>query len=403
MSVHFSSRVDISDPNPIAAAEAAARTNGAALGKLNDSNPTRHGLAPALVPSVYTADPRGSYAVREALAAFLNEANAGRSQMNASANTASRGVKPEQLYVLSSTSEAYSWLIKLLCDAGDAVLAPKPGYPLIESIARLECVDTVEYQLRFDGSWFIDVAELEQLLNGPSGARIRALVLINPNNPTGSYVKPAERERIVTMCRERGIALIADEVFFDYALEPFAGNARLAGEQGVLTFALDGFSKMLAAPHAKVGWIQVSGPAEDVAQAQRRLDVIADDYLPMSDIIAQRIPALLEAATEQTARVEERVRGNLAILHELLDADPNGLVSVLRAEGGWNVLLRVPSVIDENEMVLKLIAEHGLTGQPGYFFDMTSNGYLAVSLLPEPEVFRQGICAVLATVEALLA
>lgn len=400
MSVHFSSRVDISDPNPIAAAEAAARTNGAALGKLNDSNPTRHGLAPALVPSVYTADPRGSYAVREALAAFLNEANAGRSQMNASANTASRGVKPEQLYVLSSTSEAYSWLIKLLCDAGDAVLAPKPGYPLIESIARLECVDTVEYQLRFDGSWFIDVAELEQLLDGPSGARIRALVLINPNNPTGSYVKPAERERIVTMCRERGIALIADEVFFDYALEPFAGNARLAGEQGVLTFALDGFSKMLAAPHAKVGWIQVSGPAEDVAQAQRRLDVIADDYLPMSDIIAQRIPALLEAATEQTARVEERVRGNLAILHELLDADPNGLVSVLRAEGGWNVLLRVPSVIDENEMVLKLIAEHGLTGQPGYFFDMTSNGYLAVSLLPEPEVFRQGICAVLATVEA---
>ena len=403
MSVHFSSRVDISDPNPIAAAEAAARTNGAALGKLNDSNPTRHGLAPALVPSVYTADPRGSYAVREALAAFLNEANAGRSQMNASANTASRGVKPEQLYVLSSTSEAYSWLIKLLCDAGDAVLAPKPGYPLIESIARLECVDTVEYQLRFDGSWFIDVAELEQLLDGPSGARIRALVLINPNNPTGSYVKPAERERIVTMCRERGIALIADEVFFDYALEPFAGNARLAGEQGVLTFALDGFSKMLAAPHAKVGWIQVSGPAEDVAQAQRRIDVIADDYLPMSDIIAQRIPALLEAATEQTARVEERVRGNLAILHELLDADPNGLVSVLRAEGGWNVLLRVPSVIDENEMVLKLIAEHGLTGQPGYFFDMTSNGYLAVSLLPEPEVFRQGICAVLATVEALLA
>lgn len=403
MSVHFSSRVDISDPNPIATAEAAARANGTALGKLNDSNPTRHGLAPALVPNVYTADPRGSYAVREALAAFLNEANADRSQMNASANTASRGVKPEQLYVLSSTSEAYSWLIKLLCDAGDAVLAPKPGYPLIESIARLECVDTVEYQLRFDGSWFIDVAELEQLLDGPSGARIRALVLINPNNPTGSYVKPAERERIVTMCRERGIALIADEVFFDYALEPFAGNARLAGEQGVLTFALDGFSKMLAAPHAKVGWIQVSGPAEDVAQAQRRLDVIADDYLPMSDIIAQRIPALLEAATEQTARVEERVRGNLATLHELLDADPNGLVSVLRAKGGWNVLLRVPSVIDENEMVLKLIAEHGLTGQPGYFFDMTSNGYLAVSLLPEPEVFRQGICAVLATVEALLA
>ena len=186
--------------------------------------------------------------------------------------------------MLSSTSEAYSWLIKLLCDAGDAVLAPKPGYPLIESIARLECVDTVEYQLQFDGSWFIDIAELERLLSEPGGERIRALVLINPNNPTGSYVKPTERARIVTLCREHGIALIADEVFFDYSLEPFPGNARLAGERGVLTFALDGFSKMLAAPHAKVGWIQVSGPAEDVAEAQRRLDVIADDYLPMSDI-----------------------------------------------------------------------------------------------------------------------
>lgn len=123
------------------------------------------------------------------------------------ANTAIEGVDPDVLYLLSSTSEAYSWLIKLLCDAGDAVLAPKPGYPLIESIARLECVDTVEYQLQFDGSWFIDIAELERLLSEPGGERIRALVLINPNNPTGSYVKPTERARIVTLCREHGIAL----------------------------------------------------------------------------------------------------------------------------------------------------------------------------------------------------
>lgn len=435
--MHFSSRVDISAPNPIAAAEATAKANGIALSKLNDSNPTRHGLAPELVPSMYTADPRGPRAAREALAAFLNTANVvdasspqsaspaaseggnerhaafanantageGRNERHAAftnVNTAIEGADPDALYLLSSTSEAYSWLIKLLCDAGDAVLAPKPGYPLIESIARLECVDTVEYQLQFDGSWFIDIAELERLLSEPGGERVRALVLINPNNPTGSYVKPTERARIVTLCREHGIALIADEVFFDYSLEPFPGDARLAGERGVLTFALDGFSKMLAAPHAKVGWIQVSGPAEDVAEAQRRLDVIADDYLPMGDIIAERIPALLNAAPAQTRRVGERVRNNLAKLHELLDADPNGLVSVLRAEGGWNVLLRVPSVIDENELVLRLIDEHQLTGQPGYFFDMTSNGYLAVSLLPEPDEFERGIRAVLNTVAALL-
>lgn len=401
--MHFSSRVDISAPNPIAAAEVAAKANGIVLSKLNDSNPTRHGLAPELVPSVYTADPRGPRAAREALAAFLNTAKVvDASSPQLASPAASEGADPNALYLLSSTSEAYSWLIKLLCNAGDAVLAPKPGYPLIESIARLECVDTVEYQLQFDGSWFIDIAELERLLSEPGGERIRALVLINPNNPTGSYVKPTERARIVTLCRERGIALIADEVFFDYSLEPFPDNARLAGERGALTFALDGFSKMLAAPHAKVGWIQVSGPDEDVAEAQRRLDVIADDYLPMSDIIAERIPALLNAAPAQTRRVGERVRNNLAKLHELLDADPNGLVSVLRAEGGWNVLLRVPSVIDENELVLRLIDEHQLTGQPGYFFDMTSNGYLAVSLLPEPDEFERGIRAVLNTVAALL-
>ena len=386
--MRFSSRVDISEPNPIAKAEAEAKTSGITLGKLNDSNPTKHALAPELLPDIYGAEPRGQRYAREALAAFLQ----GRGN----------DVAVEDLYILSSTSEAYSWLIKLLCDAGDAVLAPKPGYPLIESIARLECVDMIEYQQRFDGSWYIDVAELKTALEGPDGNRIRALVLINPNNPTGSYVKPTERARIVTLCREHGIALIADEVFFDYSLEPFPGNARLAGERGVLTFALDGFSKMLAAPHAKVGWIQVSGPAEDVAEAQRRLDVIADDYLPMSDIIAERIPALLNAAPAQTRRVGERVRNNLAKLHELLDADPNGLVSVLRAEGGWNVLLRVPSVIDENELVLRLIDEHKLTGQPGYFFDMTSNGYLAVSLLPEPDEFERGIRAVLNTVAALL-
>ncbi len=186
-------------------------------------------------------------------------------------------------------------------------------------------------------------------------------MLINPNNPTGSYVKAGEREQLVGLCRERGVAIIADEVFYDYALEPFPGNARLAGEAGALTFALDGFSKMLAAPHAKVGWIQVSGPETDVREAMRRLDVIADDYLPMSDIIASRIPDLLEAAKVQTDLVRGRVQGNLRALHRMLESDPLGVVSVLRAEGGWNVLLRVPGVIDENELVLHMIDAHGVS------------------------------------------
>lgn len=218
--MRFSSRVDISEPNPIAKAEATAKTAGRPLGKLNDSNPTRHALAPDLVPDIYSADPRGQRYAREALAAFLDMQEIGH-------------CSPDDLYILSSTSEAYSWLIKLLCDAGDAVLAPKPGYPLIESIARLECVDMIEYQQRFDGSWYIDVAELKTALEGPDGNRIRALVLINPNNPTGSYVKPSEREAIVSLCRDHDVAIIADEVFYDYDLEPFEGNARQIGRAHV--------------------------------------------------------------------------------------------------------------------------------------------------------------------------
>ncbi|NEG55794.1 pyridoxal phosphate-dependent aminotransferase [Bifidobacterium platyrrhinorum] len=407
MTVHFSSRVDISAPNPIAAAEAQARAHGVILGKLNDSNPTKHGLAPEQVPGVYTAEPRGPRTAREALARFLSDEQRFASKDSAESrivdDAQATDIDPDSLYLLSSTSEAYSWLIKLLCDAGDAVLAPKPGYPLIESIARLECVDTIEYQLQFDGSWYIDTAAIEQLLYSEEGERIRALVLINPNNPTGSYVKPEERETLVRLCRERGIAIIADEVFYEYSLEPFDGNARLAGERGVLTFALDGFSKMLAAPHAKVGWIRVSGPEDDVIEAQRRLDVIADDYLPMSDLIADRLPELLSVAPRQTALVRDRVRANLATLHAMLERDEHGLVDVLRAEGGWNVLLRVPGVIDENELVLSLIETHGLTGQPGYFFDMTTNGYLAISLLPEPDRFRANVAAILDTVAAMLA
>ena len=386
--MRFSSRVDISEPNPIAKAEAEAKANGITLGKLNDSNPTKHALASELLPDIYGAEPRGQRYAREALAAFLHEQG----------NTATA----DDLYILSSTSEAYSWLIKLLCNAGDAVLAPKPGYPLIESIARLECVDMIEYQQRFDGSWYIDVAELREALEGEDGGRIRALVLINPNNPTGSYVKASEREAIVRLCHDHEVAIIADEVFYDYDLEPFDGNARLAGETGTLTFALDGFSKTLAAPHAKVGWIQVSGPAAEVDEAKRRLDVVADDYLPMSEIIAKQIPAMLGAAAAQTARVRERVQTNLAALHTMLDDDEQGMVSVLRAEGGWNVLLRVPSVLDENELVLSMIEKHGISGQPGYFFDMTSNGYLAISLLPEPDEFRHNVQTVLDTVNTML-
>ncbi|RSX56167.1 aminotransferase [Bifidobacterium dolichotidis] len=426
--MRFSSRVNTSEPNPIAVAEAQAKSQGIALTKLNDSNPTAHGLAPACLNTLYRAEPRGQAEVREALTAFLNARDfgttdnavqeevteTGSESTNDGASENIRKHRADRLYVMSSTSQAYSWLMKLLCNAGDAVLAPKPGYPLIESIADLECAHTITYQLAFDGSWTVDVPAMRRAIeefntehasegtDEKPAPRVQIIVVINPNNPTGSYIKPDERQAIIKLAQEFECAIIADEVFYGYDLEPFDGNRRFAGEPQVLTFALDGFSKMLAAPHAKVGWIEVSGPDDDVHEAMRRLDVIADDFLPMSQLIAQAMPALIEQIPSQTAKVRERTQSNLAKLYQMLEADDLGVTEVLRAEGGWNVLLRMPSVIDENELVLQLINGQQTTGQPGYFFDMTSNGYLAVSLLPEPEQFERNITTVLNGVRAAL-
>lgn len=449
MSVYFSSRVDVSEANPIIALQRKMKAEGVALHQLNDSNPTHHNLTLAGLPQTYTAEPRGPKEARVALAKFLtkrlahggfdSEVVRAIARKSVSENTRSAqadnlehtatSVEPDQLYLASSTSEAYSWLMKLLCDPGDAVLCSTPGYPLISSLGRLENVEAITYPLRYDGSWVIDVPEVERLIRaslsqqtGNDGEQeqqtsafaadsedtgdippIRALILINPNNPSGSYVREDDYEQLIDICQRYDLPLIVDEVFFDYVLKPLNTLHRIAGEQRVLTFALDGFSKLLAAPHAKVGWIQVSGPSAEVEQAQKRLDVIADDFLPMSSLIAERIPDLLTHVGEQVERVSARTHANLEHLENLLAASETGVVSLLRPEGGWNVILRFPSVIDESELVTTLILRHRLTAQPGYFFDMPSNGYLCVSLLPEPELFDSSIRTLLATIDELIA
>ncbi len=394
--MRFSSRVDVSEPNPIILAQRKAVAQGIKLTKLNDSNPTVHSLAPKCLSEHYAANPRGPIESRKLLADFINKRD------NRTNTSIPSTLNPDQLYVLSSTSQAYAWLMMLLCDAGDAVIGPTPGYPLIESIARLQCVNAIPYPLHYDGSWIIDLPRVKELIENKS-LRIKALVLINPNNPTGSYVKSEERKELLQLCHDNDVAIIADEVFYDYYLEPFETNARLAGESSTLVFALDGFSKMLAAPHAKVGWIEVSGPKDDVYEAQKRLDVIADDFLPIGTTVSERIPELLEYASSQTQKVRNRVSENLKTLREILASWPNCCVTALRAEGGWNILLRVPSCIDDDVLALKLIEDYRLVSQPGYYFDMPANGYLALSLLPEPNQFVDGVEKLLRTVDALLA
>lgn len=395
--MRFSSRVDVSEPNPIILAQREAVSRGIKLTKLNDSNPTSHGLAPKCLSSKYVADPRGPKEVRKLLADYINN----RDNRGSSSNNSAALLNPDNLYVLSSTSQAYAWLMMLLCDAEDAVLAPTPGYPLIESIARLQCVKTINYPLRYDGSWTIDLVKVRELLEDSSN-RIRALVLINPNNPTGSYIKPQERAELLKLCAKNQVAIISDEVFYGYSLEPFTGNKRLAGEESTLVFALDGFSKMLAAPHAKVGWIEISGPNLLVDEAKKRLDVIADDFLPIGSTVADRIPELLGYVNEQTNIVLNRTRNNLRILREILASWPCCCVSALRAEGGWNILLRVPSCLDDDDLSIRLMKDYALVSQPGYYFDMPVSGYLALSLLPETEKFEAGVRSLLTTVDRMI-
>lgn len=362
--MHFSHRVAASEPNRITRATHQLNPIDA-----SDSNPTHHGLA----PRVYVADPRGDRRARELLAGYL-------------ATRDNRPVDPDRLYLVSSSSQAYAWLTKLLCDPGDALLAPHPGYPLVESLAALESVSTLPYRLEWAGSWLVDASSI-----APTPLT-RAAVLINPNNPTGSYLTSDEISHFSSL----GLPLIADEVFFDF---PFTDTPRhrIAGEDRALTFALDGMSKNLAAPYAKFSWIEVSGPEADVREAQRRLDTIADSYLPMGDFILDHLPQMLAEIPAQQARVRARTADNLATLQRL----STGVTTVYPPEGGWNVLLRFPDIVDEEELVLTLIRDAGITVQPGYFFDMRVPGFVSLSLLLEPEAFEKAARAILTTINEL--
>lgn len=364
--------------NAISALASDLASRGAALRNLSDSNPTRHGLAPegvleALADEAslrYRPDPRGLASARAALA--------GRS-----------GGDPESYFLAASTSEAYAWLFKLLCDPGDAVLVPKPGYPLFDSLAGLESVRTVPYRLEYSepGGWAMDLDELR--VAARKGAR--AVVVINPNNPTGSYASRAEREAVVGLCSELGMALIADEVFYPYALEadPLQAGGpggRFGGEPRCLCFSLDGLSKLLCLPQLKLGWIRLSGPPDDSAEAARRLEIIADTYLSAGAPAMNALPRLLRGADAFVDGVKERLLRNLGAARTIFGGEGSPY-RVLRCDGGWTALLEYPRYRPEEETVLSLLRDESLAVQPGYFFDMERDGYLALSLILEPGEF----------------
>jgi len=375
-------------PNSIAALTASIAARGGKLINLSDSNPTRHGLSPDGVLSLlsdrasleYRPEPRGLLSARNALSERF-------------------GGDAASYFLSASTSEAYGWLFKLLCDPGDSVLVPKPGYPLFDSLAGLESIRAVPYRLEYShpGGWAIDP---DHLRAAAEASDARALILINPNNPTGSYVSGKEREAVVSLCAERGMALISDEVFFPYDVEAEEGRSSLGGERACLTFVLDGLSKLLCLPQLKLGWLRVSGPALAVEEASARLEIIADTYLSAGAPVMNALPALLDRADGFTGMVRERLARNLSSARSIFGGEGSPY-RVLRCDGGWTALLEYPRYATEEETVLGLLRDERIAVQPGYFFDMERDGYLALSLILEPDSFEQAARRVRRYIDAL--
>ena len=366
------------------------RRDGIALVDLTESNPTRAGIDydPGLLAAlaspaslVYEPQPLGLAIARDAVAREHER----------------RGlhVPASRIVLTSSTSEAYSWLFKLLCNPGDRVLVPAPSYPLFEYLARLDVVEVAAYALHFDGRWSVDV---EAVRHGVT-PNTRAILLVNPNNPTGSYVSTEDLDALRGICRTHRLALISDEVFGDYAFDPSRVTSALDGAgrddaHEALTFALGGLSKSAGLPQLKLGWMAVGGPPSEVAAALAGLEIIGDTYLSVATPVQQAAPSLLEAGRLVRERIQLRTRHNLDTLTLAVAVHPS--IALLPPEGGWYAVVRVPRIVSEEELVTKLLAEHQILVHPGYFFDFAHEAFLVLSLLPPPDVFAPAVRRLLA-------
>jgi aspartate/methionine/tyrosine aminotransferase len=362
------------------------RADGRAFLDLTDSNPTRAELAypPDLLRPL--ADPR-------ALLYEPHPFGLQRARLAVAADYARRGfaVPIERIALTASSSESYSLLFKLLCDPGDEVLVPRPSYPLFDHLARLDGVETRSYDLEYHGQWSIDVEGLVQQFLG----RTRAVLLVSPNNPTGSYVRSAEIDLLARTCAERSIALVADEVFADYELT--AGAAARAGSlmerTDTLGFSLGGLSKSIGLPQVKLGWMAVSGPATLVDATLVKLELVCDTYLSVSTPVQAAAGELLEKGAAIRTQIQDRTRRNLRALADMAAGSPE--CRLLRAEGGWSAILQVPTLQSEEELVLELLEREQVLAHPGYFFDVPRESHLVVSLLTPPNAFDEGVRRVL--------
>jgi alanine-synthesizing transaminase len=377
--MRFSQRTDWNtEESELACAHRLRLESGLPVADLTASNPTRCGftypqeLLQALVnPSAlnYDPQPRGSLRAREAVCAYY----------------ASHGVRvePEQIVLTTSTSEAYSFLFRLLCDPGSEVLITQPGYPLFDFLAQLDDVRLSTAPLIYHEGWQIDVGGLRRAIT----AETRAIVVVHPNNPTGHFTKPWEIEELAQICRAFELSLIVDEVFLDYGIEQ-VGSTFARGLDGVPVFVVSGLSKIAGLPQMKAAWILAIGPTR--VEALERLEVIADTFLSMNGPVQNALPAWLEERASIQKQIRERVTANLAELDLQLLRLP--AVHRLKVEAGWYAVLRIPALAPDEHTVLALL-ERGVWVHPGYFFGMADTGWLVVSLLTEVGEFSTGVTA----------
>ncbi|MGH9580294.1 MAG: pyridoxal phosphate-dependent aminotransferase [Terriglobales bacterium] len=377
------------EPNRLAAALEARRAAGGEVLDLTQSNPTRCGFArnaSALLRSLvhpaalhYRPEPRGLPLARGLVAAYYNR-SAGLSGEDA--------VPPERVLLTTSTSEAYSFLFRLLLEPGEEVLVPAPSYPLFEYLAGIQDVRPVPYPLLYYHGWHIDLPSLQAALS----PRTRAVVVVHPNNPTGSYVKEAERAELNRLCAERGLALLADEVFLDFAFDGVPRSSFAFNQEG-LTFTLSGLSKLAGLPQMKVAWMVASGPPNVVESALQRLEVIADTYLSLNAPVQLAVPGFFDLAAGFQEQAMRRIAGNVAQLDHRLEGQ--GPCRRLEAEGGWYAVLRVPAIRPDHDLAVDLLEQHGVLVHPGHFFDFPGEGHIVLSLITPPGEFDEGVDRIL--------
>ncbi len=364
---------------------AGLRAQGVRLADLTVTNPTRVGLGYStdLLSGLadrralsYDPEPFGLMSAREAVAASTSRPDA--------------HVIPDRVVLTASTSEAYGLLFKLLCDPGDAVLVPQPSYPLFDLLTGLDSVVSSPYRLDDHGVWSID----RESVRAACGPRTRAVLVVSPNNPTGSMLRGDDREWLVTFAQEHALAIISDEVFSDYPIAPGRDAVSLLGEPRVLTFTLGGLSKSAALPQLKLGWIVVSGPDTVVADALERLEIICDTYLSVSTPVQVAASRLIAGSMVVRDAIRARVRQNYRELQRIAAAHPS--VTVVPPEGGWSVVVRVPETIGEEALVMRLLNDAHVVVHPGYFFDFPRGAHVVMSLLPEPDLFAGAAARVLA-------